>query len=355
MLEKGRATRGPTLQGIRRRLKALPRPDFGSHRHFWLGLAVSLGVVVLLVGASALSYIRVGDKSVDVEFTQAAGLRPGDTVDVGGVEVGRVQSARIDGDHVVATLRIRDDIQLGPDARAAIEMSTILGRIHIDLSPGDGKGLAGNRIPLASTEVPYNLAKVVDDPTYKTQFEHLERIDPAKLRAALDTLSQQMGGSAGLTVDAINSIGSLAGVIAQRTDQVDGLLKNLNTVSQLVSDNRNSVLVLLSRGEAVSKSVEQRQDLVRQLLDNVAALSKMLQDLGIENGGQFGPLLDNLDVMSQGLEKNKENLDRLYEIMPVAMRQFNNVLGDGPYGEVYAPWLFPDNWLCFAQVVQGCQ
>ena len=82
----------------------------------------------------------------------------------------------------------------------------------------------------------------------------------------------------------------------------------------------------------------------------------MLQELGAENNGQFGPLIDNLDVMSQGLEKNRENLDRLYEMLPVTLRQYNNVLGDGPYGNVYAPWLaFPDNWLCLAQVVQGCK
>jgi phospholipid/cholesterol/gamma-HCH transport system substrate-binding protein len=355
MLEKDRRLVGPTLSGIRRRTRSLPRPDFAEHRNFWLGMAVTFGVIVLLLGASTLSYARIGDKSIEVEFAQAAGLRQGDTVDVGGVQVGRVQSARIEGDHVVATLRIRGSIDLGPDARAAIEMSTILGRIHVDLTPGDGKGLAGNRILIANTQVPYNLAKVVNDPSYKSQFERLERIDPVKLRGALDVLNEQMGASAGLTVESINSIGSLADVITQRTEQVDGLLKNLNTVSTLVSDNRNSVLVLLSRGEAVGKAVQQRQELIRQLLDNVAGLSKMLQDLGAENEGQFGPLIDNLDVMSQGLEKNRENLDRLYEILPVTMRQFNNVLGNGPYGEVYAPWLLPDNWLCFAQVVQGCK
>ena len=94
--------------------------------------------------------------------------------------------------------------------------------------------------------MPYNLAKVVKDPSYKSQFEHLERIDPQKLRDALDVLNEQMGGSADLTVEAINSIGSLAGVITQRRDEVDRLLKNLDKVSELVSDNRNSVLVLLS-------------------------------------------------------------------------------------------------------------
>lgn len=129
----------------------------------------------------------------------------------------------------------------------------------------------------------------------------------------------------------------------------------MDTVSQLAADNQNSVLLLLTRGEAIGTAVQQRQTLLKQLLDNVASLSQLLQQMGLENNGQLGPLIGNLNTMSQGLEKNKANLDRLYEIMPVALRQFNNVLGNGPYGDVYAPWIFPDNWLCFAQAVSGCK
>jgi len=37
------------------------------------------------------------------------------------------------------------------------------------------------------------------------------------------------------------------------------------------------------------------------------------------------------------------------------LRQFNNAFGNGPYGEVYLPWVFPDNWLCLAHAVQECR
>lgn len=324
-------------------------------RNFWLGIMGGSAVLVVLVGSSVLSYVQIGNKSIEAEFAQAAGLKQGDTVDVAGIEVGTVQSAKIERDHIVATFRIDSDLDLGPDARAAIKMSTILGKIHVDLDPGNGSGLPDNRIPLSNTTVPYNLAKVVNDPRYKSQFEHLERIDPTKLRESLDLLTEQMGDSPQLTVQAIDSVGSLAKIINDRRDEVDGLLKNLDQVSQVVSDNRNSVLTLLTQGQAIGDAVSQRQLLIRQLLDNVAGLSKQLQDMGVENNGQFGPLIQNLNTMSEGLEKNRDNLDRLFEIMPVAIRQFNNVMGNGPYGDVYAPWLFPDNWLCFAQAIQGCK
>ncbi|MFF0543247.1 MCE family protein [Nocardia thailandica] len=327
---------------------------FFRNRHLRLGLIAAVSVAALLFVSVLLAQIRIGDQTIRAEFAQAAGLRAGATVDVSGIEVGEVRSVDLENDKVLVTMRVRSELKLGPDAQAGIKMSTILGRLHIELKPGDGSGLPGKRIPLANTTVPYNLAKVIQDPTYKSSFERIERLDADKLRTALDVLNRQMGDSPALAVQALDSIGSLADVINARRDEVDALLKNMDQVSQLVSDNRNSVLLLLTRGEAIGAAVQARQQLLTRLLDNVAALSKLLQDMGLENQGQLQPLIRNLDTMTQGLTKNKENLDRLYEIMPVTVRQFNNALGNGPYGEIYAPWLFPDNWLCFAQAVKGC-
>ncbi|WP_306362959.1 MlaD family protein [Nocardia sp. CC227C] len=326
-----------------------------ANRPLRLGFLAAATVVLLLVGSIVLERARLGDKTIEAEFAQAAGLRPGATVDVSGIEVGQVSAVRLEGDKVVVAMKVRRDLRLGADARAVVEMSTILGRLHVDLVPGDGNGLPDDRIRIDRTTVPYNLSKVVQDPQYRNSFERIERIDPEKLRAALDVVDQQMGESPELAVQALDSIGALAKVIDDRRDAVDTLLKGMDQVSGLVADNQNSVLLLLTRGEAIGAAVQKRQELLRMLLDNVAELSRLLQEMGLENDNRIGPLIHDLDTMSEGLVKNRDNLDRLYEIMPVALRQFNNVLGDGPYGNVYAPWLFPDNWLCFAQVNQGCQ
>ncbi|MEV3964814.1 MCE family protein [Nocardia sp. NPDC050193] len=332
----------------------LHRPAFAKNRFLWQGLLAAAAVAALVVGSGVLSQLRLGDKTVIAEFAQAAGMRPGATVDVSGIEVGEVRSVRLAGDKVEVVMKISRDIRVAADARAAIKMSTILGRMHIELVPGAGEESAAGRIPLANTSVPYNLAKVIQDPKYTSSFERIERIDPDRLRQALDVFSQQMGDSPELAVTALDSIGALAKVINARRDEVNTLLQSMDQVSQLVADNQNSVLMLLTRGEAIGNAVALRQDLLRRLLDNVAALSGLLRDMGLENNGQLGPLIQNLNTMSQGLEKNRDNLDRLYEILPVSLRQFNNVIGNGPYADVWAPWFLPDNWLCFAQVVQGC-
>ncbi|QLY32400.1 MCE family protein [Nocardia huaxiensis] len=336
-------------------MRKRPRlPGFLGNRYLRVGVLTAGFVVLLLVGSTAFKQARLGDRTIQAEFAQAAGLRPGATVDVSGIEVGQVSAVRLAGDKVLVDLKVRKDIRLGTDARAAIKMSTILGRLHVDLVPGSGEGLPDNRIRIENTTVPYNLGKVVQDPKYRSSFEHIERIDANKLRQALDTVNQQMGASPELAVQALDSVGALAKVINDRRDEVDTLLKGMDTVSQLASDNQNSVLLLLTRGEAIGAAVQQRQTLLQQLLDNVASLSQLLQEMGLENGDQLGPLIGDLNTMSEGLEKNRDNLSRLYEIMPVTLRQFNNVIGNGPYGEVWAPWFFPDNWLCATQVIQGC-
>ncbi|MFF0546339.1 MlaD family protein [Nocardia thailandica] len=330
-------------------------PGYRRNRQFWLGLAAGAAVLLLLAGASVAASLDLGHRTVRAEFAQTAGLRAGDTVDVAGIEVGSVTGIRLAGDRVVATLAVRDDVRLGPDATAAVEMSTILGKMHVELDPGDGGGLPGALIGLDRTRVPYNLAKVVDDPAYTNAFERVERLDTAGLRTALDTVAHQLGDSPALTAQALDSVGVLAGVIADRHAEVDALLKNIDAVARLVDDNRNGILLLITRGQAVGDAVAQRQTLLRGLLDDIATVSKSLRDMGVDNDGRLAPLIHDLDTMTQGLTRNRENLDRLYQSMPVALRQLNNAFGNGPYGEVYLPWgLFPDNWLCTAQVVAGC-
>ncbi|RDI58982.1 hypothetical protein DFR76_1211, partial [Nocardia pseudobrasiliensis] len=80
------------------------------------------------------------------------------------------------------------------------------------------------------------------------------------------------------------------------------------------------------------------------------------QQIGSENNDQFGPTIVQLNTIAEGLQKNRDNLDRLLSIMPVSLRYLNNGFGNGPYDEVGTPWfLLPDNWLCFARVIEGCQ
>ncbi|WP_067999230.1 MCE family protein [Nocardia pseudobrasiliensis] len=327
------------------------RNRFNANRFFWLGIIGVLVIVLLLVVSSTYKKLGVGTQDIKAEFVQTAGVRVGDKVDVAGVPVGTVSGAELEGDHVLLTLQIDNDVKLGPDAKASIKMATLLGARYVDLDPGDGKGSKGKRIPKNNTVVPYNLADVVQIGTPK-----FEALDTKKLTESLKVLGDQIDGSPQLTAQALDSVGALAKTINDRQQQVDSLLKDLDRVTKILGDNRNSVLLVITQGEAIANRVMERQALLRQLLDNVAALTKQLQQIGSENNDQFGPTIVQLNTIAEGLQKNRDNLDRLLSIMPVSLRYLNNGFGNGPYDEVGTPWfLLPDNWLCFARVIEGCQ
>lgn len=323
---------------------------FLGNRNFWLGVIGSLCIVLLLVGSTVYQFLGIGKQTIEAEFVQAAGIKTGDKVAVSGVQVGTVTGAKIDGDHVVVTLDVDSSLKFGPDAHAAIKMATLLGARYVDLKPGDGTGLKDKTIPRTNTDVPYNIADVVQVGTPK-----FEALDTEKLAQSLNTINSQLGDSPELVAQALDSVGAVAKVVDQRKGEVDSLLKDLNRVTQLLADNRNSILLVITQGEAIANRVMERQNLLRQLLDNIATLTRQLEEIGAQNNNQFGGTIGQLNTMAEGLQKNKENLDLLLQIGQPTARYFNNALGNGNYGDVGLPWLFPDNWLCFVQVIEGCQ
>lgn len=323
---------------------------FQASKYFWLGVIGVIFIVIMLAISSVFRMIGVGDQTVKAEFVQAAGIKVGDKVDVAGVPVGTVTGAKLEGSHVLLTMNIDSSVKFGPDARASIKMATLLGARYVDMEPGDGSGLRDKRIPVGNTTVPYNLADVVQIGTPK-----FEALDTQKLAESLNLINDQLGDSPQLVAQALDSVGALAKVIDNRKAEVDQLLKDMDKVTQLLADNRNSVLLVITQGEAIANRVMERQQLLRQLLDGVATLTKQLQEIGAQNDSQLGPTIAQLNTMAEGLQKNKENLDRLLSIMPPSVRYLANTWGNGNYAEVGLPWLFPDNWLCFAQVIEGCQ
>ncbi|MCE5289184.1 MAG: MCE family protein [Nocardiaceae bacterium] len=331
---------------------------------FWLGVAGVILIGVLILGSSAWKVAGIGQNSVKAEFEQAAGMKAGQKVKTAGITVGSVKSVALENDRVVATLDLDKDVKLGPDAFATIKLSTILGSQYVELKPGNGKGLPDDRIKLSNTAVPFSLAKLVYgtdqdpnsfDPNNPNQFNKLENIDTKKLAEALDAVNHQFGQNPQDLINSLDALGVIGNVVAKRQDQFEKLLKNTDSVSQVLSENHNSVLAVVTQGQAIFTAIEDRETLIKNLLDNVATMSEQLKQMGIDNADQFGGLIDQLNTLGQGLTKNRDNLARLYEIMPVTFRQLANASGNGNYIEVFAPWLFPDNWLCAVNVIPGCR
>ena len=108
-------------------------------------LELIVGVFVL-VGIVCLSYLSIklgklevigGDLyEVDAPFDSASGLKAGATVEIAGVEVGRVRSILLKDDQAIVRLAVQNGVKLYSDTFASIKTRGIIGEKFLALSPG---------------------------------------------------------------------------------------------------------------------------------------------------------------------------------------------------------------------------
>jgi phospholipid/cholesterol/gamma-HCH transport system substrate-binding protein len=102
----------------------------------------------VLVGIICLGYLSIklgkleligGDLyEVDAQFNSASGLKPGATVEIAGVEVGRIKSINLEEDRALVKLAVHNGTKLYTDTIASIKTRGIIGEKFLTLSPGGG-------------------------------------------------------------------------------------------------------------------------------------------------------------------------------------------------------------------------
>ncbi|MEK7236450.1 MAG: outer membrane lipid asymmetry maintenance protein MlaD [Nitrospirota bacterium] len=110
-------------------------------------LEMVVGVFVF-VGMLCLGYLAVklgklelvgGDLyEVEAQFNTASGLKPGSTIEIAGVEVGRVRGIVLKEDRAMVKLAVNNTVKLYTDTIASIKTRGIIGEKFLNLSPGGG-------------------------------------------------------------------------------------------------------------------------------------------------------------------------------------------------------------------------
>ncbi|WP_028937085.1 MCE family protein [Pseudonocardia spinosispora] len=318
---------------------------------FWLGVVTSVVIVVAVLLTIAIGTLDLGRSAYEAEFAQAAGIKVGDDVRVAGMPIGAVQSAGLEGDHVLVKFRVDRDVELGSGTTASIKLATLLGSRYLELIP-DGPGeLRDGRIPLAHTSVPYDLAKVL-----QTGTPILEDLDLNKVREATTALTKNLGGQGPQISAALDGLSRLSDVVIARKDQVSQLIDTTGAFTKEADQRSGQIFAIMGQSNHLLTALVQRREMIRGLLSNLAGVTDQLRKAIGENQDQFRPLLRNLDELTDLLKRNDENLDRAFEVIAPASRYLANASGNGPYFDLNLPYsIVPDNILCRLQLIKGCK
>ena len=108
---------------------------------FIVGVFVLVGIVCLgylSIKLGKLELIGGNVYEVVAQFNTASGLKAGSSVEIAGVEVGRVRAITLNEDRAAVILAVDDKVKLYTDTIASIKTRGIIGEKFLALSPGGG-------------------------------------------------------------------------------------------------------------------------------------------------------------------------------------------------------------------------
>ena len=127
----------------------------------------------LLAGIACLGYLSLrlgklevvgGDRvPVVAEFSSVTGLRPGASVEIAGVEVGKIGSITIRDYKAVVGMEIRKGIALQEDAIASVRTRGLIGDKYISISPGASDRLIPPGGKIRETESAVDLEGIIGE------------------------------------------------------------------------------------------------------------------------------------------------------------------------------------------------
>lgn len=108
---------------------------------FIVGIFVLVGIICLgylSIKLGKLELIGGNVYEVVAQFNTASGLKAGSSVEIAGVEVGRVRAITLKEDRAAVILAVDDRVKLYTDTIASIKTRGIIGEKFLALSPGGG-------------------------------------------------------------------------------------------------------------------------------------------------------------------------------------------------------------------------
>jgi len=129
--------------------------------------------IFVVIGLLAIAYMTVklgnigilGENSYSLfaKFTSVTGLRAGNPVNMLGLEIGRVQSLKMDQENQVAVveLKIQNGINIYDDAIASIKTEGLIGDKFISIDAGGSGDLLKNGDTIVDTESPTDIMDLV--------------------------------------------------------------------------------------------------------------------------------------------------------------------------------------------------
>jgi phospholipid/cholesterol/gamma-HCH transport system substrate-binding protein len=268
-----------------------------------VGILVLIGIVILFYMSFRIGkfgVFREAGYDVIVFFDNASGLDPKSPVQIAGVQVGKVRKIKLDGYKAMATLVIKDSVNIPVDSKVAIKSQGVLGDKYIEIIPGIEKKF------LAQGE---RIKDVVTSPDFDEIF--------TQINVAAKNFGDTVGEFKGIIGDKekVNIKKSIDNIQALSGEFKDFLKDNKGNVTRIVdnaatlSDGLQKIVSDIEGGKGTLGLLVKDDKLYNDARDAVASLKSISTD--IEQGkGTLGKLAkdDSIYIEAKETVKNMREI-----------------------------------------------
>src|SRR5271169_1537007 len=274
------------------------------------------------------------------QFSDSGGLNTGDKVRIAGLDVGRVEGLKIDGDHISIKFSIGTN-RIGTESRLAVRTDTILGKKVLEIETRGSQPLRpGSTLPLGQSTTPYQIYDAFFDVTKAASGWDIDAV-----KQSLHVLSQTVDQTYPHLSAALDGVAKFSDTIGKRDEEITHLLAQANQVASVLGDRSEQVDRLLVNAKTLLAAFNERGQAIDALLGNVSAFSAQVQNL-INDNPNLNHVLEQLRTVSDLLVARKDDLAQAVTMVGKTVAAFNETVASGPYFKVsLSNWLFTPYWV----------
>ncbi|MEV1295937.1 MCE family protein [Pseudonocardia sp. NPDC049635] len=254
-----------------------------------------------------------GSFRVEVELPDAGTLKPNAQVKIGDVPVGTVTALSVRNWHAVATVSLRDDVELPANAVAAVGQNSLLGATHLEMAAPPERSTTelleeGGLVPLERTRAYPTTEQVLAATSTVLNGSGLNQMETTTRE-----LQRALGGHDGAVGRLLPRLDEFVGGLDAQRDDIVRALDGLDRLSGTLAE-QNQVLA-----GALDQLPPALEVLERERTDLTNALAR-LRDLGVTGRAVVSDT-------RQDLVGNLRNLEPVLRSLADADRSLVDVLG----------------------------
>lgn len=286
------------------------------------GIVLVVCLMLVSFGYSQLPFWPQG-RHYDAYFVNAAGIVPGNDVQIFGYSVGTVKTVELDNRAAKVSFTVDRDLQLGDQSTVAIKSDTVLGQKALEVAPA-GTGSV-TTIPLGRTTTPYSLSTALQD-----LGRNVGDLDKPRLTEALGVLTDAMRDATPQLRGTLDGVTALSRSINDRDDQIQQLLARAKAVSDVLARRSKQMNQLIVEGNQLFAALSQKRQSLGILIRGIDDLAQQISGFVADNRKEFGPALTKLNLVLDNLETRRAQIDDSLRRLPNFANQLGEVVGSGP-------------------------